>query len=394
MAAIRPGTSPATAILISSDDEFDDLDGQSDTSFESLDELIRKKTGRITGIASKGVDAASNNSEAPKPSVTSMADLDNASPASPPALHSARCVCFSPVTRGDRCIRHPRLSVMYRLAREAKSLECKADHEGSEGDEPELADAGLPLQPVPDDRGEQNGMCPTVSPQVGESSACLPTLQKDESTRELEPADGESRIEPQSPYSTTSGRGVTPQPTSVSYGLSQHRDQRSNTIQTSDPKHRRPLVSDNRGEQDGDGSVVLPQVQGSRADMLSLSGDRSGNEGKMVNAEPSAQPSASQVQANLEHNVSPRRRRRHCDTDDEEDCAPIAGTDVEQGKNEGVDQPAPGKRRRVNNSAQRSPPTQGPRRQVNAGVRSHDLQRAALWKKRARQSKLLPRYFW
>lgn len=50
MAAVRLGTSPADAILISSNDEFDDLDGQSDTSFEALDGLTRKKTSRITGI--------------------------------------------------------------------------------------------------------------------------------------------------------------------------------------------------------------------------------------------------------------------------------------------------------------------------------------------------------
>ena len=47
------GESQADAILIPSDDEFDDLDGRSDTSFESLDELLLKarkvESGRVTG---------------------------------------------------------------------------------------------------------------------------------------------------------------------------------------------------------------------------------------------------------------------------------------------------------------------------------------------------------
>ena len=48
------GGSEDDAILIPSDDEFDDLDGRSDTSFESLDGLLSEarnkvQSGRISG---------------------------------------------------------------------------------------------------------------------------------------------------------------------------------------------------------------------------------------------------------------------------------------------------------------------------------------------------------
>ena len=60
------------------------------------------------------------------------------------------------------------------------------------------------------------------------------------------------------------------------------------------------------------------------------------------------QPSASQDQVNLPHNIG---RRRRCDTDDEENRSPIVGSDAKQGKDEDVVRPPRGKRRRVNTSA-------------------------------------------
>ncbi|EAQ85571.1 predicted protein [Chaetomium globosum CBS 148.51] len=89
---------------------------------------------------------------------------------------------------------------------------------------------------------------------------------------------------------------------------------------------------------------------------------------------------------NLQQNIGRCRRRRRCDTDDEEDCSPVVGSDAEQGKDEDAVQPPRAKRRRVNTSAsttrrtapmrqarlrctnssslqaQRLPPTQGPKR--------------------------------
>ncbi|KAK4151943.1 hypothetical protein C8A00DRAFT_35416 [Chaetomidium leptoderma] len=60
--------------------------------------------------------------------------------------------------------------------------------------------------PVPDDRGEQSGVCPAVPPRAEESRAPTPILPDDESTSELEPADAEPRPQPQSPCSAASGR--------------------------------------------------------------------------------------------------------------------------------------------------------------------------------------------
>jgi hypothetical protein len=57
---------------------------------------------------------------------------------------------------------------------------------------------------------------------------------------------------------------------------------------------------------------VLPQAQESRAGMPSLSGDESGNEGKLANTAPSIRPSASQTPVNIQY-ISCRRYR--CDTD-------------------------------------------------------------------------------
>ena len=165
-----------------------------------------------------------------------MAGPDNASPASPIALHAEqdRPVPASPASRralvcagtfcrqGDRCDRHSNLSASYRRLRNSTSPKAQADNEGSEDDEAEPADARLSLRPpysqdrvdfrrvvggqcnadfeadhrptcppVPDDRGELNGMCPAVPPQVVESRAGASTLSEDETTREPEPADAE-----------------------------------------------------------------------------------------------------------------------------------------------------------------------------------------------------------
>ena len=66
------------------------------------------------------------------------------------------------------------------------------------------------------------------------------------------------------------------------------------------PEHRRPLVPDDREEQDEDGSVAPPQAQDGRAGTPSLSDDVSGNERELPNAH------AQQIQrgeANLNHST-------------------------------------------------------------------------------------------
>ncbi|KAK4113098.1 hypothetical protein N656DRAFT_642230 [Canariomyces notabilis] len=249
------GGSQADAILILSDDEFNDFHGQPDTSFEWLDGLLpdarnKGESGRVTSTG-KGVDAASDDNNTPEPLVTSIAGLGNESHASPMELaslashHALPCGPESSCRRGDGCDRHPHLSVFYRRRRNAESSQATVDDEGIEGDEPEPADAGLPLQLQPPDNQLEvdhhptNGMRPATPPQVVESRAHTPTLPDDESTSELEPADAEPRLQPQSPSGAASGRGVDPQQRSGSCGLSQHRDHRDHrddNDQANDPE--------------------------------------------------------------------------------------------------------------------------------------------------------------
>lgn len=105
--------------------------------------------------------------------------------------------------------------------------------------------------------------------------------------------------------------------------------------------------------------------------MPSLSGDQSGNDRELANSAPSMQTPASQNQVNLQHNIG--RRRRRCDTGNEEDCSPIVGSDAKQGKDEDVVRPPRGKRRRVNTSAPTTRRT-APKRQARLRRTSSQLQ--------------------
>ncbi|KAL2194720.1 hypothetical protein P885DRAFT_62817 [Corynascus similis CBS 632.67] len=228
---------------------------------------------------------------------------NNESPASLPCAQSFSC------RQGLGCARHPNLSAFYRRLQNAKSPKAKTDNEGSEGDAPEPADAGLPLQlpysqdriefwrdvggqgntnlqadyrstcpSVRDDRGEQNGMCPAVPPQVVESRASTPTLPNDESTGELKPADAEPRLQPQSPCGAASSRGVDLQRRPGSRRLSQRCGHPDENDQASGPKQRHLLVPDDTGEQDEDGSVAQSQAGEGWASIPRLSNDESNND--------------------------------------------------------------------------------------------------------------------
>ena len=122
--------------------------------------------------------------------------------------------------------------------------------QGNKGDEPKPADAGLPLPPpnsqLEADHHPTNEMCPATPPQVVGSWARTPTLPEDESTSDLESADAEPRLQPQSPSGAASGRGVDLQQRSG--GLSQHRDHRDDNDQASDLEQRHSLAPDDRGE--------------------------------------------------------------------------------------------------------------------------------------------------
>jgi hypothetical protein len=140
------------------------------------------------------------------------------------------------------CTTHPKLSAALCWFRDAKAAIVKP------------ADAVTPLQSPTSqegiDRRRDVGRrrSPAVPPQVVDSRARTPTLPDDESTGELEPSDAEPRLHSQSPRSAASSREVDPQQRSGSCCLSQDRDQRGDSVQTSDLEHRHPLVPDNGEE--------------------------------------------------------------------------------------------------------------------------------------------------
>ncbi|KAK4149623.1 hypothetical protein C8A00DRAFT_37779 [Chaetomidium leptoderma] len=305
------GDSWDNAISISSDHEYDDDldDGRSDTSFESLDELLRSKVKSSSASdTDKSVDAVLGDSDAPEFWVTSMAGPGNKSPASPVGLHMGqdRPVPASPGSLASRCAHpcarpscHQGLGCASRRLRNSKSPKDKAENEGSEGDEPESAD---------------------VKP----------------------------RLQPQSPRGAASGCEVDTQQRSSSYRLSQHCDRPDDIDQASGPAQHPSLVPGDRGEQCEDGSAVPSQAQEGRAGIPGLSGDESNNGREVASTELSMQPSASQKQANLQHNIG-----------DEEDYSSIARGDVKQSKDEDVVRLPRGKRRKVNTSTQRRKPPAG-----------------------------------
>ncbi|KAK4098798.1 hypothetical protein N658DRAFT_509238 [Parathielavia hyrcaniae] len=362
------------AIVIPSNDESD-LDSRSDTSFKSLGGLLSEardkvQSSRISGPG-KGVDAASDDHNAPEPSVTSMAGPSNESHASPITLHAEqeRLVPLSPISRRlpmcagwsrlpvDRCPKHPNWSVFCRQFQKAK-----ADDEGNKGDEPEPADAGLPLPPpncqLEAGHHPTNDMCPATPPQVVESWASTPTLPDDESTSELEPAGAEPRLQPQSPSGAASGRGVDPQQRSDSCGLSEHRDHRDDNDQASDPEQRHPLAPDDGEKNDEEGPAAPPHARESVAGLPTLLDDGGNDDHEPASESPPMQPPAGRDQANLQHTAgrcdattsemaSERdlSRRRHRNTDGEEDYCPSVCSDAEHSEDDIV-RPPPNKRRR------------------------------------------------
>jgi len=218
----------------------------------------------------------------------------------------------------------------------------------------------------------------------GESVACSLTLPDDESTGELEsadaelnPADAEPRLQPQSRCGTASSRGVDPRQRSGSSHLSHlsqrrgHRDDGDRKGAESDwPKpatdpHRRsqsphsaassprvetqqwpdPSVQDDRGEQN-EGFAVPPQAQESRASM-SRSPVEGSNAPELAHAEPSTEPSTGQDHANLQHDMG-----RHCQYSPADGgvYSPVEDSVARHGQDDDVAQP-PRKRRGIRNSS-------------------------------------------
>jgi hypothetical protein len=181
-------------------------------------------------------------------------------------------------------------------------------------------------------------LCLATPPQVVQSWARTPALPHDESTSELEPADAEPRLQPQSPSGAAPGHGVDLPQRSGSSHLShpsQHRGYRDDgdrTVAESDwPKpaadlHRRspspqsaassprvetqqwpdPSVQDD-GRKQNEGFAAPPSPQESQASMPRSPVDEGSNVPELAHAEPSMQPSTGQDHANLQHDMG-----RHC----------------------------------------------------------------------------------
>ncbi|KAK4220449.1 hypothetical protein QBC38DRAFT_527740, partial [Podospora fimiseda] len=314
------GESQADAILIPSDDD-DDLDGRSDTSFKSLNELLLKarakvESGRVTGTGNC-VDAASDDNDVPEPSVTSgpgrdgefanqqqrLAGCAEFGPGLASAADNASHDATVPETDAASLAEHEATpwrwnAAQFSAARKAmrndvESRAAKSAHNAAEPDQsqsildpplcrpqdPRLtasSHGGLQQtsdscflfprhgdsdqtsnpayrHPIPDDRGEQSGVCPAVPPQAVESRVPIPMLPGDESTSELEPADAEPRPQLQSPSGTAPGHG------SGSCSLSQHPDHHDDDL-ASDPERRHPRVPEDR-EQDEDNTPSPPDHQ-------------------------------------------------------------------------------------------------------------------------------------
>ncbi|KAK4041472.1 hypothetical protein C8A01DRAFT_14767, partial [Parachaetomium inaequale] len=125
-----------------------------------------------------------------------------------------------------------------------------------------------------------------------------------------------------------------------------------------------PPVPDDRGEQDRMCPTVPPQVVESRARTPTLPDGESIGELEPADAEPQFYRAAASVRANFQYNIGHRRYRRSCDTNDEEDCSRIIGSDAKQGKDKDTVQLLQRKRRRVNTSAPITHRT-APKRQVH-----------------------------
>ncbi|KAH6853074.1 hypothetical protein B0I37DRAFT_32 [Chaetomium sp. MPI-CAGE-AT-0009] len=228
------GESQADTILIPSDDD----DGRSDTSFESLDELLRKnvESGRITGIGNR-IDAASDNSNVPEPSVTSGPGLDGKFANQQQRL--AGCAEFGPADDTSHDTTVPETDA-------ASLAEYGATHHGD---------------------GMQHSSRPPEKP-CGTTSNCdgstyLNTEEEDteEEDRRYPFSPAAIRRKLQARRAANSARNAAePNP----LYRPQVPQQTSDSDQTSNPAHRHP-IPDDRGEQSRVCHAMPPQVVESRA---------------------------------------------------------------------------------------------------------------------------------
>ncbi|KAK4107340.1 hypothetical protein N656DRAFT_849473 [Canariomyces notabilis] len=151
-----------------------------------------------------------------------------------------------------------------------------------------------------------------------------------------------------SPYSAVSILRVETLPQPTSCRLSSSNDRRGDSDETSDPKHPRPSLLDDSGEQKDEGLFIPLQAEESVAGILRLPDDEGNNHGELADAElsvyPSIQSRASQDRAELHHNIV----RPTCSTDVEDSRSPINDSVREQSRDNAI--PLPRKRRRLSTS--------------------------------------------
>ncbi|KAK4248233.1 hypothetical protein C7999DRAFT_40515 [Corynascus novoguineensis] len=386
------------AILIPSNDEFDDLDGRSDTSFESLDELVLKackvESRRVTGTGNR-VDAASDDSDVPEPSVTSRPGLDGEfanqqqrlagcaefgpGPASAAdnTSHDATVLETDAASLAEHGATHHGDGMQRSSRPPEKPCGTTSNRDGSICLDIEEEDRRYPFSPAALRRRSQARRAAKSAYNAAEPD---PLCRPQESAADLEPVDTEPRLPPQSPCSAASGRGVDPQQGFGSCGLPQHRDHCDDNDQASGPEQRHPLAPDDGGEKnDEEGPTAPPQARESMAGLPTLP-DGGGNvDHEPAGASPPMQPPAGRDQAkrvSLQQSNCRRRQRRY-DADDEENCSPIAGSDAKRGKDGDVVQPPRGKRCKVNTAPKRQARlrTNSPSQQAQQGPKRRQSQR-------------------
>ncbi|KAK4159490.1 hypothetical protein QBC43DRAFT_129472 [Cladorrhinum sp. PSN259] len=353
-----PGNSPDNAILLIDYESDYDASGdfndcQSDATFPPLKELLPapRNAARPNGVASTDQDANAtpgiSGDNDGKPLVTGQADLDNESVVGQWPQSRGREYPLPPSSASTTApyeLCHP-----YTLPNgSSDTAEIEYGHS------------------VPQEA--------TCSTETGGNKECLPCASSGSQ-------EGTLRYK-KSNTSDLATAEPTSQPPDSQDQVDRRRDisRDYNTSFKEDHRHTHP--PDDGEEQDKEGSVVPPQAQENRANIPSLSSDKSDNERELTNTELSTQPSARHDQVNLQHKVS---RRQRCDIDDEENSPPIVGSDAKQGKDEDVVRPPRGKRRKVDTSAlttrriartrqarphctnshsrqAQRPPTQGPKR--------------------------------
>ncbi|KAK4463608.1 hypothetical protein QBC42DRAFT_323680 [Cladorrhinum samala] len=357
------------------------------TSFESLGRLVpdarnNSESCRITGTG-KVVDAASDDSNTPEPSVTSTAGPGNESHASPIALHAEqeRVLPVFPISRRFSR-KHPNWSVFRRRLQKAK-----AGDEGNMGDEPKSAGAGLPMLPpngqLEADHHPTNEICPATPPQSGGEVGyahlhCRATRATAGSNQPMPSHAFSSRAQEVPPLvigliykrvpATAASLNIV-----ITVTTAIERAAQNNLIfslRTTEERvgHAHPTLPDDEGT----GEPIWPDAESrlqpcsphsavpSRGvDTQQSSDDEGNNDCELADASSRMQPPASRNHVNLQHITSrcdvttggmasqrDLSRHRHRDTDDEKDYCPSVCSETEHNEDYIV-RPPPHKRRRV-----------------------------------------------